>query len=322
MAEETYPGIYRIEVPLVDSPLKTVNAYLVRGELRSLLVDTGMNCVVGLRVLRSELGNMGVCPDGFDIVITHLHSDHLGLVADLVGQGARVYLGARDAAIIKDTNRWVNLARGGILNGFPAGDVQRAIGRMPGYSRPLDESVTFTCLRENDRLCVGPYVFICMETPGHTRGHICLYESRLKLLISGDHILRGITPHVSGWWYEGDPLRDYLASLDKVARCPVDLVLPGHRTPFRDVDSRIAELRRHHASRGAEILDILGHRWLTAFGVAMQVHWRVDAEAWEDLPLTLKWFAGGEALAHLLYLCGEGLVDKQLHEGRAVFSCT
>src|SRR3990170_48919 len=55
-------------------------------------------------------------------------------------------------------------------------------------------------------------------TPGHSPGHICLYDRERRILFSGDHVLPVITPNVSllRSMGEGNPLADYVASLRKI----------------------------------------------------------------------------------------------------------
>ncbi len=38
--------------------------------------------------------------------------------------------------------------------------------------------------------------------------------------------------------------------------------------------------------------------------------WDIDCESWELFPVAQKWFATGEALAHLRYLEGEGRIRR------------
>ena len=60
---------------------------------------------------------------------------------------------------------------------------------------------------------------------------MCLYEPEKKILISGDHLLGDITPNISCYSSDGDPLGDYLASLEKVRRLDIRIVLPEHPPP-------------------------------------------------------------------------------------------
>ena len=56
-----------------------------------------------------------------------------------------------------------------------------------------------------------------MHTPGHTVDHLCLWDPETGTLLTGDHVLPSITPHVSGV-RKADSLKSYLATLDLVAR--------------------------------------------------------------------------------------------------------
>jgi len=75
---------------------------------------------------------------------------------------------------------------------------------------------------------IGRYSFRCIETPGHSPAHFCLYEAKNKILVSGDHILFDITPNITFWPQLDNSLKSYLDSLDKVYNLDVNLVLPGH----------------------------------------------------------------------------------------------
>jgi len=176
-----------------------------------------------------------------------------------------------------------------------------------------------TLLREGDQIQIGSYSLRCVETPGHTRGHMCLYEPQAKIFFSGDHILNDITPNISLWSENDDPLRQYLRSLDKIIPYDIEWVLPGHRTVFRNHRRRIEELKEHHEIRTAEAASILAKGSQTAYEVASQMSWDIDCKSWDDFPLPQKWFAGGEAMAHLQYLQGQGKVVRELTGGKARF---
>jgi glyoxylase-like metal-dependent hydrolase (beta-lactamase superfamily II) len=149
---------------------------------------------------------------------------------------------------------------------------------------------------------------------------MCLYESRRKILLSGDHILSDITPNIQLWSDNGNPLKDYLSSLDKVRDMDVEMVLPGHRRVFRNCRARIDELKDHHARRAQEVLTILAQAPATAFEVASRMSWDIDCESWEQFPVAQKWFATGEAIAHLKYLEEQGQVCRRGDQNRVVYS--
>ena len=130
-------------------------------------------------------------------------------------------------------------------------------------------------------------------------------------MLAGDHILMDITPNIVCWSEAENPLKLFLASLDKVEKLKVDLVLPGHRRLIDRPGDRIEELKKHHARRLAEVLCILNGCSMSAFQIASNMTWDFVSESWDQFPATQKWFATGEAISHIRYLERAGrLVQK------------
>jgi len=320
MVEEVLPNIFRMEIPLPASPLKAINSYVIKAEGCFLMIDTGMNRKECMEAMQSSLRELQVDLQRTDFFITHLHADHFGLVSELISDSSKVYFNEPDTQILRDPNHWEKMVAFGLMNGFPESDLRAALMKHPGRRYHARGPLDLCFLKEGDSIHIGEYAWRCVETPGHTRGHTCLYEPRAKILFSGDHILDTITPNISLWSDNDDPLRQYLQSLDKINGYDIGRVLPGHRHPFEHHRRRIAELKKHHEVRTEEVLAILQKGRQTAYQVASQMTWDIDCEMWEDFPLPQKWFASGEALAHLRYLEGLGRVRRDLREGKAFFS--
>jgi glyoxylase-like metal-dependent hydrolase (beta-lactamase superfamily II) len=326
--EEVAPGIYRIQVPLPGSPLKATNSYVVKGTERSLVIDTGWNREDCMTALVSGLKECGVDSRQADFFITHMHADHSGLVTSLAGEEARIYFGWADAEIIRSAtpDHWekqIDFAR---RRGFPEEELEKALGSHPGrrYTRrhSTSDSLNLSVLKDGDTISIGDYLFECIETPGHTEGHICLYEPTNKIFICGDHILVDITPNITLSSEKRNPLKEYLISLDKVYDLDVELVLPGHRRVFKNHKERIRELKKHHQTRLEEVISILGKANQNAFQVASQMTWDISYRAWDLFPPAQKWFAFGEAMAHLKYLEEEGKVRGEMEGQGIVFFST
>lgn len=150
-------------------------------------------------------------------------------------------------------------------------------------------------------------------TPGHAPGHICLYEPVEKVLICGDHILPGITPNIGLHPHSsGNPLGDYLNSLDELSRLEIKLALPGHEEPFTNVKTRIAELIQHHQDRNTEILATIKTEAKSAYQVAREITWMADLGGvpWQELHSWDRRLAVMETLAHLEAMKIEGKIDK------------
>jgi glyoxylase-like metal-dependent hydrolase (beta-lactamase superfamily II) len=314
LIEEVLPKIYRIEVPLPESPLRSVNSYVLKGKERNIIIDTGMNKKECRDVMDAALKVLKVDLNKTDIFITHFHSDHLGLAYYLASENSKIYLNESDAlALYGRAGLWEQAAGFVSKNGFPEYELEKALKQHPRRSFDLDKAKIFTILREGDSLQVGNYHLECLETPGHSYGCMCLYEPHKRILFSGDHILGDITPNISLLTEpesnpQGNPLGVYLESLDKISALDIELVLPGHRSIFQNCRERICELKYHHRQREKEVRTILNEGPCSAYSLAANMTWDMGS-SWDESPPMQKWFAIAEVLAHLAYMKEKGLVS-------------
>jgi glyoxylase-like metal-dependent hydrolase (beta-lactamase superfamily II) len=166
----------------------------------------------------------------------------------------------------------------------------------------------YTRMQDGDLIRVGQHQWRVITGFGHSPEHAALHCAELNVLISGDMVLPRISTNVSVFAIEpeGNPLAQYLASLDKFAALPADtLVLPSHGRPFRGLHTRIAQLREHHAARLGEVMDACRTAQSAADIVPIMFRRKLDAHQ-----LT---FALGEALAHLHFLWFEGKLQRTKH---------
>ena len=319
MYEEIRPNLYRLEIPLPDNPLKYVNSYVIKGDGRCLIVDTGLNRDECYEAMMDGLNDLGVDLAQARFFITHLHADHFGLVSRLATDPGQVYFSRPETEIIESWSGWEPMIEYAARNGFPEDQLREALNAHPGFKYSSKWVPDMRIIEDGETIEMGDFVFTCVWTPGHSTGHICLYEQSEKILLAGDHILGDITPNIQCWSDGENNLLDYMKSLDKVAALDVDLVLPGHRTLIADMYGRIEELRAHHKKRLAEVVSILKDRPRSAFETAATMTWDL-AGAWESFPLAQKWFATAEATAHLRYLEDEGLIQRDESSGKIIFS--
>ena len=318
MCEEILPNLFRIKIPLPESPLKYLNSYVVRNSKKNLIIDTGLNRKECLEAMQNGLQKLGVELWQSDIFITHLHADHFGLVSKLASDSSDILFSRPEKELMESWEGFGAMTEYARKNGFPEDELKAALDKHPGAKYGSDWIPELKVLDEGDKISIGDYHFKCVATPGHTMGHICLYEPGKKILVAGDHILIDITPNIQCWSDTQNPLKHYLASLDKVAGLPVDLVLPGHRRLIRNHGARIAELKQHHAQRLDEVLTILEGAPLNAFQVASRMTWDIKADSWDQFPVAQRWFATGEAISHLRYLEEEGKLARK-HNDKICF---
>ncbi len=161
-------------------------------------------------------------------------------------------------------------------------------------------------VRHGSPLRLAGREWTAIHTPGHTLDHLCLYDQEHGILLSGDHVLPTITPHVAGSG-QGDALSSYLATLDLVGALPdVQLGLPAHGHPFDDVPGRVTAIKDHHFERMEKLREAsLAIGTADVVELSHQVfperHWGVMAES--------------ETFAHLEHLRRSGDAERWEEHG-------
>jgi glyoxylase-like metal-dependent hydrolase (beta-lactamase superfamily II) len=325
MVQEIAAGLYRIPIPLPGSLLGSVNAYVVKGRERHLIIDTGVNHDLCMQAMNDGLRSIDVDPAKTDFFVTHAHPDHFDLIPRFVREGSVIYLDELESDMLQSVKTgamFADFRHFARLTGFPPGrDLESLLPPELTQLLNVKEDWPFRFVKNADQITCGDYRFRCITTPGHTRGHTCLYEPASRLFFAGDHLLGDITPGIQARVERDNPLRDYLKSLEEIFPLDVRLVLPGHGEPFSGFRQRIDELKEHHRARAAEIMAELENGSKGVFEVASGISWSVvNANSWESVPDLQKLLATGETFAHLQYLEGKGTLCREVAEGQIMFS--
>jgi glyoxylase-like metal-dependent hydrolase (beta-lactamase superfamily II) len=286
---EIAPGIYQLKAPFFEFKEGCINAYLIRGIHGWLMVDTGWNSPEAFEALTNQLDEIGLSFKNIShIVFTHFHPDHYGLAGKLKDlSGAKLAMHQIERDLID--SRYINMeelldeiARLFHINGVPeeeSSQLQKVSLPVRQFVLPAVPEIGF---KGGERFSFGEFIFEVIWTPGHSPGHICLYEPERHLLISGDHILPITTPNISLHPQSGEnPLGDYLKSLNSMKQLKVDLILPGHEHIFHNLSSRIEEIIGHHQRREADIKDALEAGEQTAYQIAVKIPWMNDLRLME-----------------------------------------
>ena len=320
MIEELLPGIFKLEIPLPRSPLKATNSYVVTTGERPLIIDTAFNRTECRESFVELLGKLDITPDSADYFITHLHADHSGLAPAIAGEHSIIYFNEPDLPLARPPDSyWDWMGHVYESHGMPLSDSKVAMDRHPGriYGPPVD--FPYTVVHDGDRLKRGQYTLRCVQTTGHTPGHMCLFVEEANVLFCGDHILGDITPNITMWWEMKDPLGHYLRSLDATLLLNPVRAFPGHRSMIDNCAQRIAELKQHHANRLEEVAAALRDGEKDAATVTPLISWDLRYEHWDDVHPIQKLFATGEALAHLQYLEAQNIATSRNEQGRILY---
>ncbi|MBR2062968.1 MAG: MBL fold metallo-hydrolase [Anaerotignum sp.] len=310
------PCVFQIDVPLPNNPLRNLNCYIIRDSGETLILDTGFNRPECEEALLAGLQELDADWEKTDMFLTHLHSDHTGLAPTVMGdKPGKIYISAKDHDILaqhKDGKRWEQTDELYYKEGFTREQLAELHSSNP--ARGLAPATYFEAehVADGDIIKVGKWEFECVYVPGHTPGQMCLYCREKKIMFTADHILFNITPNITHWTESPDSLGDYLNSLVKIRTYEMETALPAHRQNDMDVYVRISQIIEHHLVRLGETVDALSsHPDTHATEIAAHLKWSMRGKTWAEFPLSQRWFAVGETMAHLDYLIVRGMAEKK-----------
>jgi glyoxylase-like metal-dependent hydrolase (beta-lactamase superfamily II) len=283
---EVAPGILRMQLPISIPGLGHTNCYAMEDDRGFTVVDPGLPGPASWTALADRLGQLDAEPRHIHTVVcTHSHPDHYGGAHQI-----REETGARVVTHRLFRNWWdpsddgsETLDDGLSVDDNDAADAEQAASEAPDRGeqvrpdgrtpwgtvwerrRPPPEAasamegidprwfgapVPSLRLDEAEMIKLGGREWVAVHTPGHTPDHLCLYDPEGGVMLSGDHVLPTITPHISGLSADADPLRRFMESLERMHHFDgVRIVLPAHGNPFTDLGGRADAIHRHHIER-------------------------------------------------------------------------
>jgi len=311
---------YMLKVDIPIASLKYVNSYAIQSKDNTLLIDTGWNNDSSLNSFLRNISFLNLDINKIKhIIITHFHIDHLGLslkIRELAN--ASLYIHERDREyiinILKDVEKSIENFRETLIKvGAPAYIYQNLenfswIRWIKFFERFIDVSES---VKDNETIKHDEHELELIWTPGHTPGHICIYDRNDRVLFSGDHILPSISSNISAFDFKINPLEEYIGSLNKISNLEVSTVLPAHEYEYHNLKGRIMELKMHHHNRLKEIIEAIKKGRNSPYEIASQISWKLGGKKWNDVDPFQKYMALGETISHLIFLKSKGIIKEE-----------
>ncbi|UXU75456.1 MULTISPECIES: MBL fold metallo-hydrolase [unclassified Paracoccus (in: a-proteobacteria)] len=306
------PGVLWLQMPLPFKP-DSVNVYALRDDEGWTLVDTGIDSrrsrAIWQRILNGPLAGAPLRR----VIATHHHIDHIGLAGWFQAQGAE---------LLTSRASWL-MARMGLLDVQERPTPQamafwRRAGMPPemieerSHERPFNASDLcaplppgYLRLQEGQQITFGNRRWQVRLGHGHAPEHVTLWSLDDDLVLGGDQMLATISPNLGAYPTEplADTVGDWLESCDRLAphATPDQLVLPGHKLPYRGLPTRLRQLAENQRAALDRLEQALRQQPASAVGCFPVLYRRPIAKPEFGLALA-------EAVGHINHLHATGRV--------------
>ena len=275
IVEEVRPGVRRV---LCDNPSPftfTGTVSYIVGQGKVAIIDPGPEDESHVRAVLDAVRGETVT----HIFVTHTHRDHSPATPAIkAATGATVY----------------------------AEGPHRAARPLNVGEAPRMEASNDTDFRPDHALSDGEVVsgdgwsLEAVTTPGHTANHMAFALKDTDLMFSGDHVMGWSTSIVAP---PDGAMSDFMNSLQKLARRPEPVYLPGHGGVIREAPRFVAGLILHRKAREASILHRLAKGATDIATIVRSIYIGLDPR--------LTNAAGFSVLAHMEDLVARGQVATE-----------
>jgi glyoxylase-like metal-dependent hydrolase (beta-lactamase superfamily II) len=303
-------GVHELRLPIPWEDTH-VNCFLLPDGDQVDMIDCGMSSQESFGLIAAALREVaGRRARLRRLLVTHIHPDHYGGAGEMTQRyGAELYLHRLEVPmvhpryleieqLVEEVGRYLQ------LHGVPDAEADFLKNASRGFRQFVRPALPALQLDGTEVLELGRRRLRVEWTPGHSPGHVCLFDEAAGVLFAGDQLLPNASPNI-GLHPQStpNPLDDYLAGLRRVVDLDPALVLPAHGRPFTAARERAEELMGHHARRKDQMVEVIGDGELDAWQVATAI-WGVR-ENLHEMRMALQ-----EGLAHLQSLSLEGRLEK------------
>jgi glyoxylase-like metal-dependent hydrolase (beta-lactamase superfamily II) len=255
---EVAKGVLWLRLPL-PMALDHVNVFLFDEGESWTVIDTGFDSKKGRDLWRAVMAGPMQGKPVSRVIVTHHHPDHIGLAGWMQSEFGAELVTTRTAWLF---GRMLTLDEHAVPTSETL-EFWRAAGMSPemiaerGKERPFNFSdivaplpLGFRRIKEGDRIEIGSRSWDVRIGNGHAPEHATFWSDDGSLVIGGDQLLPSISPNLGVYATEpdADPVAEWLESCERLAQYAHadQLILPGHKLPFRGLPARLRQLIGNH----------------------------------------------------------------------------
>ncbi|MEC5422326.1 MBL fold metallo-hydrolase [Virgibacillus sp. C22-A2] len=298
------------------------HVYLIKGDALTL-VDAGVKTKEAWESLKMQLKELGYYPNDIEqIILTHHHPDHTGLIEEFPRLNSLVAHKNVDVWLTKNEMFFRHYEQFFKDYFITSGIPDRFHTDLDNLRAPLHfagEGKLTAMIDEGDSL-PGHADWQVIDTKGHAQSHLSFLRESDGLFIGGDHLLQHISPNplieppLEGDIERPKPMLQYRANLKKCLSLGISKVLPGHGEVFSNVDEIIPFRLLKQEQRADKVHLLLKEEAQTVFQICEQIFPR---QYEKQLDLTMS-----ETIGQLDYLEDEGLIGKVSKNGTLIYHAT
>lgn len=257
--------VERLELT-TNFPIGPVNSYIVFGE-KLTLIDAGLKNSQGWNELNDGLHRLGVSLSDIEqIVLTHHHNDHTGLVDWILEKNPSIKIFAhKDTEMILKDESYLEWSSEFFYKLFIEFGLTKEMANgwafRKGHRDYFQNAKVDGVLKEGDTV-PGLPDWTVIETLGHSQDHISLYSADEQLFICGDNIIKGVHAGMfldapKQGYERAKPLLQYLNNLEKCRTLPAKLTYSGHGPTIDNLNKAIDAHIRNIENRTGRVINSL-----------------------------------------------------------------
>jgi len=313
--------IHQIITP-TPFPTGPVNCYVIKDDPITL-IDSGLKMDEALEGLRAGLAEIGLqFSDIRRLLITHSHLDHYGLMATVAAEGSpRVFAHPLEVHDLENPegyagdDHYSRRTEQFLLEmGLPLECLDSILMRHPVFQQMRDPITVTDTVGDGDRITFEHRQLLVIHCPGHSPGMINFYDASEQILLSGDNLLKHISP-VPLIYLPRDAseprtnsLAAYIDSITRLKTFDIASVLPGHGEIINNCNTIIDSIIEHHRLRKERVFEFLNGSPKTAYDVCCHL--------FPEISQVQIYLGMSEAVGHLDLLKAEGAVETEINDGK------